>query len=98
MAGCIFAKAAWEQHASYSANCSLGWQRELILDRSPSEGIYVGNHFVLGIKKSEETKAILLLGGRRGVEDTKLVVVHIRWKGPIGETVLESMDLGAYYG
>ncbi len=57
------------------ANCSLGWQRELILDRSPSEDICAGNHFVLWIK-SAGIKAILLLGGRELGEDSKLVVVQ----------------------
>jgi hypothetical protein len=45
-----------------SASCSLGWQRELILDRSPSEDICVKDHCVLGITEPAGIKAILLLG------------------------------------
>jgi hypothetical protein len=44
-----------------SASCSLEWQRELILGRSPSEDICVKDHCVLGITEPAGIKAILLL-------------------------------------
>lgn len=92
MAGCILAKAAWEDPTSYlhSASCSLGWRRELILDRSSGKSLCSWDQKICRDKSDYfyfEVRGGLQVGG-----------ALMCWEGPIGEIVLESMDLGAHYG